>query len=129
MIDASIIATIVPPILTAAFAYLIARKRNIVSERISKAKIDSEIQTQALTIVRGVMTDMRDELRREIDDLRKDNDKLRKEVDENKTKIDGLQTQLTASDVLVSTLKAEIATLQATVNFYESELTRLRKEK
>ena len=60
-----IIITIIPPILTAIFAYLIAWKRNIISEKMDKAKLDADIQSQALTIVKSVMNDMREELRRE----------------------------------------------------------------
>lgn len=56
---------IVPPIVTASFAYLIAKKKNIISERMNRAKIDSESQSQALDIVKGVMVDMRNELHRE----------------------------------------------------------------
>jgi len=59
MLDGTALITILPPIATAFFAYLVARKRNLVSERLNKAKINADIQTQALTIVQGVMNDMR----------------------------------------------------------------------
>ena len=127
--DISIFITIIPPILTAVFAYLVARKRNIVSERLNKAKIDADIQSQALTIVKGVMNDMRDELRREIDMLRKENEVLKLSVKDNQDKIATLSNQLDASDQLIAVLKSEIITLQSTIKVYEEELTRLRKDK
>ena len=127
--DISIFITIIPPILTAVFAYLVARKRNIVSERLNKAKIDADIQSQALTIVKGVMNDMRDELRREIDMLRKENEVLKLSVKDNQDKIATLSNQLDASDQLIAVLNSEIITLQSTIKVYEEELTRLRKDK
>ena len=127
MLDTSSIILIVPPILTAAFAYLIARKKNIVSERINKSKIESEIQIQALTIVRGVMNDMRDEFKREIESLKRENELLKAEIEENGNKIDTLQLQLTASDLLVATLKSEISTLQNAINLYKEENARLKQ--
>jgi chromosome segregation ATPase len=128
MLDANTIILVVPPILTAAFAYLVARKKNIVTERLNRAKIDSEIQNQALTIVRGVMNDMRDEFRREIDNLKDENITLKQEIEENKNRIETLQIQLTASDVLVATLKSEISTLQQAINLYKEENARLKKK-
>jgi chromosome segregation ATPase len=127
MFDVSVIVTVVPPILTAAFAYIIARKRNLVSERINKAKISADIQTQALNIVRGVMVDMRDEFRREIDELRTENKRLKEEISNNSMSLKHLQEQLTASDILIDTLRSEISTLQKTVKLYEAENERLKK--
>jgi len=129
MLDASSLLLIVPPILTATFAYMVARKKNVITERIGRAKIDSEIQTQALTIVRGVMNDMRDEFRREIDALKKENEFLKEEVDDNRNKIEHLQTQLTASDVLVASLKSEISTLQSALKLYQEENARLKQNR
>lgn len=127
MIDSNIIVTIVPPVITAIFAYLIARKKNIISEKMNKAKVDAEIHNQAFTIVRGVMNDMRDELRREISELRKENDKLKEKVEENHQKIESLTEQCMASDKLIETLRAEIAVLRATIKAYEDEIARLKK--
>lgn len=126
MIDLGAILLILPPVLTAVFAYLVARKKNAIGERINKAKIDAEIQVEALNIVKGVMTDMREELRREIDELRKENEYLKDEVRINKNKINALESQLAASDELVSTLKSEIATLQSAIALYKAENERLR---
>lgn len=126
MMDINAILLIIPPILTAVFAYLIARKKNIITERISKAKIDSEIQTQALTIVEKVMGEMRAELRREIDELRRENEELKKAISESESKLESLQHQLEASNQLVSILRSEIGTLQAALAMYKEENTRLK---
>lgn len=128
MIDTNAILLIIPPIFTAIFAYLIARKKNIITERISKAKIDSEIQTQALSIVEKVMGEMRTELRREIDELRKENECLKKAIGESQMKIDSLQNQLEASNQLVSMLRSEIGTLQAALAMYKEENNRLKSK-
>jgi chromosome segregation ATPase len=127
MFDLSIIVTIVPPIVTAAFAYLVARKKNIVSERITRAKVDADVQTQALNLVRGVMNDMRQDFHREITSLKEDNQKLRQEIEENSSSLQILQKQLVASDELIETLRSEISTLKKTLTFYEEEIARLRK--
>lgn len=126
MLDLNAIILIIPPILAAAFAYLVARKKNLITERISKAKIDSEIQTQALSIVEKVMGEMRLELRREIDELRKENDILKKEIVESQNRIDSLESQLDASNQLVATLRSEIATLQVALTMYKEENIRLK---
>ena len=111
----------VPSIISAAFAYLIARKRNIVSERVNKSKIDADAQVQALNIVRAVMDDMRKELKSEIEDVKNENQQLR-------VKLDSLQSQLEASDELISTLRNEIASLHATIKLYEQEIHRLQNK-
>lgn len=128
MIDTNAIILIIPPILTAAFAYLVARKKNLITERVSKAKINSEIQTQALTIVENVMHDMRVELRREIDDLRKENEILRKAIGDSQSRIELLESQLNTSSQLVSTLKSEISTLQVALSIYKEENIRLKSK-
>ncbi len=127
MLDANILITILPPMLTAVFAYLIARKRNTVTERISRAKIDADVQTQALQIVRGVMNDMREEFKREIDSLRAENNLLRDEIEENTSRLVILQKQLVTSDGLVETMRSEISALKKTLALYEAEIDRLRK--
>lgn len=126
MIDTNAILLIIPPVLAAILAYLIARKKNIITEKISRAKIDSEIQIQALSVVENVMEDMRAELRREIDELRKENEVLRKEINENHLKIDALQNQLDSSNQLVSILRSEIGTLQTALAMYKEENDRLK---
>lgn len=128
MLDINAIILIIPPILTAAFAYLVARKKNIITERISKAKIDSEIQVQALSIVEKVMGEMRAELRREIDELRKENDSLKKEIFISRDRIESLETQLDSSNQLISTLRSEISTLQNALSMYKEENMRLKSK-
>lgn len=127
MLDINVIVTVVPPILTAVFAYLIARKRNIITERMGRAKVDADIQAQALNIVRGVMNDMRDDFQKEISSLKTENAKLKEEVEENSLRLQTLQKQLIASDELVATLRSEISTLKKTLSIYEEEIARLRK--
>lgn len=127
MLDVNVLITILPPILAAVFAYLIARKRNAASERVNRAKIEADVQTQALQIVRGVMNDMRDEFKREIDALRNENKSLKYEIEENKSRLMVLQKQLVASDELVETMRSEISALKKTLAVYEAEIERLRK--
>jgi flagellar motility protein MotE (MotC chaperone) len=126
MFDSGALISILPPVLAAVFAYLVARKKNLISEKISSSKIDSEIQSQALVIVRSVMADMRDELRVEIDILRKEKDALKKEIHEHKSKIENLQNQFIVSNELAASLRSEVSTLQAALNLYKSENERLR---
>jgi uncharacterized coiled-coil DUF342 family protein len=126
--DINAIILIIPPIITAIFAYLIARKKNIISERIGKAKIDSEIQTQALSIVDKVMGEMRVELRREINELRKENESLKKSIVDSQTRIESLESQLDESDHLVSILRSEISALKAALAMYKEENTRLKSK-
>jgi len=114
-----IIITIIPPILTAIFAYLIAWKRNIISEKMDKAKLDADIQSQALTIVKSVMNDMREELRREIEVLRKEKDALKIQIESSEIQIKDLRTQLEASDEIIIALKSQISILQSTIKLYE----------
>jgi peptidoglycan hydrolase CwlO-like protein len=127
MLDWSIIVTIVPPVITAAFAYLVARKKNLVAERINHAKVDADIQTQALNLVRGVMNDMREDFHREVTSLKEENQKLQKEIDRNNTHLQDLQRQLAANDELIKTLRLEILTLTKTLAIYEGEIARLKK--
>lgn len=128
MMDINSIILIIPPIFTAIFAYLIARKKNTISEKIGKAKINSEIQTQALNIVEKVTGEMRSELRREIAELRKQNDQLKLDVHESQSKIESLQKQLEASDVLVASLRSEIGSLTAALLMYKEENMRLKSK-
>ena len=127
MLDVNVLITVLPPILAAVFTYLLARKKNTISERVGRAKIDADVQTQALQIVRGVMTDMREEFKREIDVLRNENKTLRYEIEENKGRLIVLQKQLATSDELVETMRSEISALKKTLNVYEAEIERLRK--
>jgi chromosome segregation ATPase len=126
MVDINAIIIIIPPILTAAFAYLVARKKNIITERIGKAKIEFEVQVQALSIVEKVMAEVRIELRREIDDLRKENESLKKVIVDSQIRIDSLESQLDINNQLISTLKSEIAALQIALSMYKEENIRLK---
>jgi len=128
MLDVNILITIIPPVLTAVFAYLIARKKNVITERMNRAKVDADVQSQALNIVRGVITDMRDEFKRELDELRKENATLKHEIENNRNDLKNLQEQLDSRDAMIDTLQSEISALKKTVNLYEAEIERLRKK-
>lgn len=126
MLELSVIITIVPPIVTGVFAYMVARKKNIVAERINRARVDADVQTQALTIVRQVMNDMREDFQREMSVLKEENQNLKRQIDENKTHLESMQAQMEASDILIETLKSELSTLKKTLTIYEKEIERLR---
>jgi chromosome segregation ATPase len=123
--DLSLIITIVPPFLTAATAYLIARRKYAISQKISAAKFESDAQNQALIIVREVMHDMREDFRKEIDDLKLENKKLGEITEQNKRRIKDLEDQLNANDILIESLRSEISTLKKTISLYEQEIQRL----
>lgn len=125
--DYTIIITTIPPILTAVFAYLIARKRNDISERINKAKIDSEIHNSALSIVQDIWKDHKLELKREIEDLRVDNDTIRKKMAAAEEEIVKLRGLLKSNDDLINTLTKEISSLKNTIQEYEREISRLKQ--
>lgn len=127
MLDPNVVITIVPAIATAIFAYLVAHKRNTITERLNRAKLDAETQNQALAIVRGVMTDMQNYFHKEMEILRGDNEKLRQQLEENKETLNVLKQQLIESDELVRSLRSEIATLKKALVIYEDEIARLRK--
>lgn len=126
--DSNLILTIVPTALSAGFAFLIAKRRNLVSERINKAKIDSEIQSQALKLVETVVNDMRTDFRNEINTLREENRNFKIEIESNSDRINSLQDQLTVSDDIIQTLKSEINTLRSTLKLYEAENARLKSK-
>lgn len=128
MIDyANIIMTVVPPIVTGVFAYLIASRKKESEEKVVKAKADAETQTQALTIVRGVVNDMRDEFRRELLSVKDDNSRLNKKLEECNSDIDSFQDKLKSNDELIHALRSEIASLRLTIKEYEDEIFRLKK--
>jgi peptidoglycan hydrolase CwlO-like protein len=127
MIDINAIITITPPILTAIFAYLLARKKNALNVKMNKAKIDAEIQGQALSLVRSVMNDMRDEFRKEIKRLTEENNNLKAKIEDTERNIITLNRQIKTSDDLIATLKSEISTLKSTIKIYEDEIARLKQ--
>jgi peptidoglycan hydrolase CwlO-like protein len=124
--DISVLLTVVPPVLTAVSAYLIASRKYAISERINKAKLETETQNQALIIVRGVMHDMCEDLRKDIESLKRNNMLLQEEVDENKKKINDLESQLRTSHDLIDVMKSEILTLKKTIALYEEQIMRLQ---
>jgi methyl-accepting chemotaxis protein len=133
MIDTNTIITVVPPIITGAFAYFIASRKKQSEERINKAKTDADTQNQALIIVRGVVDDMRNEFRREIDNLKSDNDRLRSDNDKLEEKVMvcnntilSLSQEIKTQNENVIQFHSEVASLKATIKVYENELARLK---
>jgi hypothetical protein len=114
MLDVFLNALIViaPPVVTAIFAYLIARRRNIAAEQTARSKADAHVQMQALSIVRKVMDDMRDDFHAQIKALRLENQKAQLEMEENKFQMEIMKKQLKANAELISTLNNEIASFR-----------------
>lgn len=128
MIDINSILLIIPPLASAMFAYLIARKKNLLDDNLSRSKMGAEIQSQALKIVQETMIEMRTELKREIDQLRTDNNLLRDEVKSSREKISSLEFQIDASDKLSALLKHEIYTLNMALRMLQDENSRLKNK-
>lgn len=122
MIDSNIIITIVPPIFAALIAYAIARIKSNANERIQRAKIDAEIDTRAMELVKSVMEEMRAELKAEISVLRNENKTLQDVLKQNREEIDSLQKRLRKSSELQDAMKVEIASLKNTIQWYERRL-------
>lgn len=122
MIDGNILITIVPPIFAAIIAYAIARIKSNANERIQKAKIDAEVDTRAMDMVKGVMEEMRTELKTEIATLREENGILQEKAERNREEIETLQKRLHESSELQDAMKIEIASLRRTIEWYEKRL-------
>jgi chromosome segregation ATPase len=122
MIDTSIFITVVPPIFAAVIAYAIARIKSNANERIQRAKIEAEMNTKALEMVRSVIDDMKEEMKAEIESLRKENKTLRGEMIQNKEEIEALRQRLHASTELQDAMRVEINSLKATIEWYEQKL-------
>lgn len=120
------IISIIPSIIASVLTYFISKRKQIASEKIYRAKLESEIQSQSLTIVKSAMDAMRTELHQEIDRLRAENKSLHKIVEENNDKIHDLHVQLKASDRLVESMQTEMIALKSTIKMYEDEIARLR---
>jgi len=122
MIDGNIFITIAPPIFADLIAYAIARIKSNANERIQRAKIEAEVDGKAMEIVRGIVDEMRAELKAEIASLRGENKSLKEHVDSNRSEIDALQHKLRESSVLQDAMKIEIASLKNTIQWYERRL-------
>lgn len=122
MIDGNILITIIPPIFAAIIAYAIARIKSNANERIQKAKIDAEVDTRAMDMVKGIMEEMKTELKAEIASLREENKVLQEKSRQNREEIDTLQRKLRESSELQDAMKIEIASLKKTIEWYERRL-------
>jgi chromosome segregation ATPase len=122
MIDGPLFITIVPPVFAALIAYAIARIKSNANERIQKAKLEAEIDTRAMELVKSIVEEMRVELKAEIANLREENKSLREVVTSNREEIETLQRRLHESAELQSAMKIEIASLKTTIQWYEKRL-------
>lgn len=122
MIDGNILITIIPPIFAALIAYAIARIKSNANERIQKAKIEAEVDSRAMEMVKSIVEEMRAELKAEIASLREENKRLQITLESNKQEIDGLQRRLRESSELQDAMKIEIASLKNTIQWYERRL-------
>lgn len=129
--DLSVLIAIVPPIITALFAYLIARKRNILTEKINRAKMDADAQVQALTIVRGIINDLRGEWQesnnRCLHELEKTKEEFKQQITELRNENEKLTEKIKENEELIISLRSEIVTLRKTLALYEEEIARLKK--
>lgn len=122
MIDGNILITIVPPIFAALIAYAIARIKSNANERIQRAKIEAEVDSKAMEMVRSIVDEMKTELKAEISVLREENRRLKETADSNRSEIDALQRRLRESSELQDAMKIEIASLKSTIQWYERRL-------
>lgn len=122
MIDGNILITIVPPIFAALITYAIARIKSGASERIQRAKIEAEVDTKAMEMVKSIVDEMRAELKAEIAVLREENKNLQQIVRDNRGELENLRTRLRESSELQDAMKLEIASLKNTIQWYERRL-------
>ena len=73
-------------------------------------------------MVRGIVDEMRIELKSEIASLRSDNRNLQEVVRQNREEIDALRRRLHESAELQDAMKLEIASLKSTIQWYERRL-------
>lgn len=122
MIDGNILITIIPPIFAAVIAYAIARIKSNANERIQTARIEAEVDSRAMEMVRSVMEEMKMELKAEIAVLRDENKILRQTANNNRDEIEALHRRLRESSELQDAMKIEIASLKNTIQWYERRL-------
>lgn len=122
MIDGNILITIVPPVFAALIAYAIAHIKSGANERIQRAKIEAEVDSRAMELVRSIVEEMKLELKAEIAGLKEENKKLQANLESNKQEIETLQHRLRESSVLQDAMKVEIASLKTTIQWYERRL-------
>ena len=73
-------------------------------------------------MVRGVVDDMRIELKKEIQSLRDENKLLKEEMNRSREEIEVLRRRLRDSSELQDAMQTEIASLKATIQWYERRL-------
>ncbi len=122
MIDGNLLITIAPPIFAAIIAYAIARIKSNANERIQRAKIEAEVDSKAMEMVRSIVNEMKTELKAEIAVLREENKVLKETQASNREEIESLQRRLRESSELQDAMKIEIASLKTTIQWYEKRL-------
>lgn len=122
MIDGNILITIIPPTFAAIIAYAIAKIKSNANERIQRARIEAEVDTKAMEMVRSLMEEVKAELKAEITVLKEENRVLRETAQSNKDEIEGLVKRLRESSELQDAMKIEIASLTKTIQWYERKL-------
>jgi predicted RNase H-like nuclease (RuvC/YqgF family) len=122
MIDSSILITIIPPVFAAIIAYAIAKIKTTAHERIQRAKIEAEVNHKAMEMVKGVVDDMRVELKAEIQTLKEENKQLKEEMLRSREEIEVLRRRLRDSAELQDAMNIEIASLKSTIQWYERRL-------
>ena len=116
-----LILTAIPASVTGAIAFIVGKRKNASSERITKAKAEAYVQIKALDIVRGIIQDLKDEFLRELKVLKAENEELKHSIKE-------LEQQLVASSQLTETLRGEINSLRNTLKTYQEENERLKNQ-
>ena len=123
-----IIAYAVPSLISGGIAYLIGQRKSKSAAQIAKSKFDAEIQTQALSIVKSVILDLKTEFLREIGELKTKIVELTSENEKLKLSIENLDNQLVSSGKLSETLQSEITSLQRNLTAYKEENDRLKQK-
>lgn len=122
MIDSSILITIIPPVFAAIIAYAIAKVKTTANERIQRAKIEAEVNHKAMEMVKGVVDDMRVELKAEIQNLKNENKLLKEDMVRSREEVDVLRKRLRDSFELQDAMQTEITSLKTTIQWYEKRL-------
>ena len=120
MIEQFIIAAI-PTAITGVVAFIIGKRQNASTERVTKARAEADVQIKALDIVKGIIQDLKDEFLRELKVLKSENEELKNSIKE-------LEAQLVASSQLTETLRGEINSLRNTLKTYQEENERLKNQ-
>lgn len=127
MIDGNLLTIILPPLFAAVVAYAIAKVKSNAHVRIQQAKLEAEIDSKAMEMVKNIVDTMKNEMKEEIQNLKKDNESLHIAINNSKEEIESLRQRLRASSELQDAMKQEIISLKNTIQWYETKLRELDK--